>query len=196
MLAGGAGRGGLDPQSQDITAQLNAGSRYFDLRFTYADNQQCDDCGKDFYNYHGTDDHGDPNYSDLKMTKVLDDIDTWINQPGHEREIVWLDMSVYREDQGQSQSKAICNATLGQQLAQGKVLQSRMLPPKTALTDMSMNEIWALPGQPRIIVTGWSSCTGDNPMTEGTTTPPSALATTSGMQSIRSCSLGRPTGTW
>jgi hypothetical protein len=26
-------------QSQDITAQLNAGSRYFDLRFTYADNQ-------------------------------------------------------------------------------------------------------------------------------------------------------------
>ena len=34
---------------------------------------------------------------------------------------------------------------------------------------MSMNEIWALPGQPRIIVTGWDSCTGDNPMTEGST---------------------------
>ena len=105
----------------------------------------------------------------LKMSKVLGDIDTWINQPGHEREIVWLDMQVYREDQDRSQSKAICDDTLGQELAQGKVLQSRMLPPNTALTDMSMNEIWALPGHPRIIVTGWSSCTGDNPMTEGST---------------------------
>ena len=156
-------------QSQDITAQLNAGSRYFDLRFSYADNQYCDDCGKDFYNYHGTDNNGNPNLSGLKMSKVLGDIDTWIDQPGHEKEIVWLDMYVYREDQDPGQSKTICNATLGQELAQGKVIQSSMLPPNTALTDMSMNEIWALPGNPRIIVTNWSSCTGDNPMTEGTT---------------------------
>src|SRR5262249_53773170 len=49
---------------------------------------------------------------------------------------------------------------LGWELAQGKVFQSSMLPPNTALTDMSMNEIWALPGHPQIIVTGWSSCTG------------------------------------
>jgi hypothetical protein len=42
-----------------------------------------------------------------------------------------------------------------------------MLPPNTALTDMSMNEIWALPGHPQIIVTGWSSCTGDDPLTSG-----------------------------
>jgi hypothetical protein len=79
------------------------------------------------------------------MAKVLYDILVWINQPGHEREIVWLDMAITNEDQDQSQSKAICDATLGWELAQGKVLKSSMLPPNTALTDMSMNEIWALP---------------------------------------------------
>ena len=153
-------------QSQDITAQLNAGSRYLDLRFSYFD-QGSGYGGKDFYNFHGTDKNNNPNVSYLRMSKVLVDIVNWINQPGHEREIVWLDLEVYREDQDPSQSKAICDATLGWQLAQGKVLQSSMLPPNTALTDMSMNEIWALPGHPQIIVTGWSSCTGDDPMTKG-----------------------------
>ena len=73
-------------QSQDITAQLNAGSRYLDLRFSYV--PQTDYWGgKDFYNFHGADKNtGDPSYSYLKMTKVLVDIVTWINQPGHERD--------------------------------------------------------------------------------------------------------------
>ena len=155
-------------QSQDVTAQLKAGSRYLDLRFSYWDGE----AGKDFFVFHGTapiGDDPDPNPSYLRMGKVLYDILVWINQPGHEREIVWLDMDLYREWRGPSLSKAICNATLGWELAQGKVIQSSMLPPYTALTDMSMNEIWALPGHPQIIVTGWSSCTGDNPMTKGGT---------------------------
>ena len=154
-------------QSQDITAQLNAGSRYLDLRFSYGDQEGYG--GKDFYNFHGTDDSGTPNLSYLRMSTVVGAIDNWVNQPGHEREIVWLDMQVYREDQDQSQSKAICDATLGHELAAGQVLQSSMLPPNTALTDMSMNEIWALPGHPHIIVTGWSSCAGADPMTKGGT---------------------------
>ncbi len=155
-------------QSQDVTAQLNAGSRYLDLRFSYWDGE----AGKDFFVFHGTapiGDDPDPNPSYLRMGKVLYDILVWINQPGHEREIVWLDMDLYREWRGPSFSKAICDATLGWELAQGKVIQSSMLPPYTALTDMSMNEIWALPGHPQIIVTGWSSCTGDDPMTHGGT---------------------------
>ena len=153
-------------QSQDITAQLNAGSRNLDLRFSYADQEGYG--GKDFYNFHGTDPKtGDPTLSYLRMAKVLYDILVWINQPGHEREIVWLGMQVYREDQDQSRSKTICDATLGWELAQGKVIQSSMLPPNTALTDMSMNEIWALPGHPQIIVSGWSNCTGANPVSSG-----------------------------
>ena len=154
-------------QSQGVTAQLNAGSRYLDLRFSYADQEGYG--GKNFYNFHGLDKNGNPNLSYLQMGVVLYAIDTWINQPGHEREIVWLDMAVIREDQGQSQSKTICDQNLGWELAQGKVFQSSMLPPNTALSDMSMNEIWALPGHPQIIVTGWSSCTGDDPMTKGAT---------------------------
>ena len=133
-----------------------------DLRFSYWDGN-----GKDFFVFHGTDKPGNPNASYLRMAKVLVGIITWINQPGHEREIVWLGMDVYRESYDLTQSKTICDGTLGWQLAQGKVIQSSMLPPNTPLTDMSMNEIWALPGQPRIIVTGWSSCTGNDPMTSG-----------------------------
>jgi hypothetical protein len=117
-------------QSQDITAQLNAGSRYFDLRFSYSDLLVAG--AKDFYVFHGTIGSGndpDPFLSFLKMSKVLGDIDTWISQPGHGQEIVWLNMWVYREAYNPSQSKAICDATLGQELAQGKVLQSSMLPP-------------------------------------------------------------------
>jgi hypothetical protein len=90
-------------QSQTITAQLNAGSRYFDLRFSYV--YSGSGGPNDFYNFHGTDNYGDPHASLLKMSKVLGDIDTWINQPGHEREIVWLDMQVYREYADESQSK-------------------------------------------------------------------------------------------
>ena len=133
-----------------------------DLRFSYWDGN-----GKDFFVFHGTDKPGNPNVSYLRMAKVLVGIITWINQPGHEREIVWLGMDVYRESYDLTQSKTICDGTLGWELTQGKVIQSSMLPPNTALTDMSMNEIWALPGQPRIIVTGWSSCTGNDPMTSG-----------------------------
>ena len=48
-----------------------------------------------------------PNLSDLKMTTVLGDIDTWINQPGHEQEIVWLDMSVTARTRTEP-GKAIC----------------------------------------------------------------------------------------
>ena len=88
-------------QSQDITAQLNAGSRYLDLRFSYFD-QGWGYGGKDFYNFHGTDKNNNPNVSYLKMSKVLVDIVNWINQPGHELEIVWLDLEVYREDQDPS----------------------------------------------------------------------------------------------
>ena len=164
-------------QSQDITAQLNAGSRYLDLRFSYGDQEG--NGGRDFYNFHGTDSNNDPNLSYLKMSTVVGAIDNWVNQPGHEREIVWLDMQVYREDQDQSQSKAICDATLGHELAAGQVLQSSMLPPNTALTDMSMNEIWALPGHPHIIVTGWSSCAGVDSMTHGGT-----WANTCGAQNV------------
>jgi hypothetical protein len=152
-------------QSEDVTAQLNAGSRFLDLRFSYAD--QAGYGGKDFYDYHGTDSNNNPIASYLKMSKVLIEVVSWVNQPGHEREIVWLDMRLYRSDQDPSLIKAICDATLGWQSAQGKVFQSSMLPPATALTDMSMNEIWALPSHPQIIVTGWSTCTGDEPMTKG-----------------------------
>jgi len=87
-----------------------------------------------------------------------------INSVGEQKEV---DSLLVTDLIDLARNQSICDATLGWELAQGKVIQSSMLPPNTALTDMSMNEIWALPGHPQIIVTGWSSCTGDDPMTSG-----------------------------
>jgi hypothetical protein len=130
------------------------------------------------------------------MAKVVGAIDNWVNQPGHEREIVWLDMAITNEDQDQSQSKAICDATLGHELAAGLVLKSSMLPPNTALTDMSMNEIWALPGHPHIIVTGWSSCTGDAPVTASMTGSGSTYAARCWAQTDQLSGAARSDGLW
>jgi hypothetical protein len=60
-------------QSQDVTAQLNAGSRYLDLRFSYSDLLVAG--AKDFYVFHGTigsGDNPDPILSFLKMSRCLE----------------------------------------------------------------------------------------------------------------------------
>jgi hypothetical protein len=148
-----------EAQSQDITAQLNAGSRYFDLRFGCWD--WADDPAHDGFTCLGSPDQDDywvdhgGYLSRVRMYDVLTDIVTWAVQPGHEREILVLTISIDNSFTGNSNVlNGICGSLLG-----GAVLQPSIVPPNTTLYDMSMNEIWALPGHPRII-TNWSDCTG------------------------------------
>src|SRR5262249_38684649 len=55
----------------------------------------------------------------------------------------------------------ICENSIGEEIGKGHVLLPSLLPPNTTLYDMSMNELWALPGQPRLIVKGWDTCTNE-----------------------------------
>jgi hypothetical protein len=159
-------RGYAQAQSQDITGQLNAGSRYLDLRFTCYQWQpapgQCNgdpdnpaSATDDYYVNHG-------GASKLAMTTVLSEIVDWIEQPGHEQEIVVLDFSINIDQHSNpSRLQTICENSIGEEIGKGHVLLPSMVPPNMTLYDMSMNELWALPGQPRLIVKGWDSCTNE-----------------------------------
>jgi hypothetical protein len=156
-------RGYVQTQSQDITGQLNAGSRYLDLRFACYRWQPAPGTCRgephnpaaataDSYNNHG----GVP--SKLAMTTVLSEIVGWIEQPGHEREIVVLDFTIDATHPNLTRLQTICGNSIGKEYGKGHVLLPSMVPPNMTLYDMSMNELWALPGQPRLIVKGWDSC--------------------------------------
>ncbi len=146
-------------QSQGIMSQLNAGSRWFDLRFRYYDwgSGGCSPLCADYWNYHGIAVSGV-----VRMSDVLAAVVEWSKQ--HPREIVMLSIDVGAQLPGdQTRLNSICSTTLGSAVTAGLVLQPSMVPQSpplgTTLFDMTMNEIWALPGQPRII-TNWAGCTG------------------------------------
>ncbi|MGH8014382.1 MAG: hypothetical protein ACREQ4_17980 [Candidatus Binataceae bacterium] len=140
-------------QDVDITGQLNAGSREFDLRFEYRD---YGNGNRDYWNYHGI---AVSQY--VRMGQVLGAIVDWSEQ--HPREILMLAIrfgNAYGSDP--NLLKQICSQTLGAAVTAGLVLQPSMVPQLFCAPwpyDMSMNEIWALPGHPRII-TDWADCTG------------------------------------
>lgn len=62
-------------QSQSVTAQLNGGVRFLDLRIIEADDGQ-------LYAWHGL--------LGVRAEDLLDDIEEWVRTPGHEKEIVIL----------------------------------------------------------------------------------------------------------
>ncbi len=134
-------------QGLDIAGQLDAGSRYFDLRFTtYVWGDSID-----YFNFHGI------AISRNSMKSTLDKLFSWLELPGHEREIIVLDFT-FGNAAGSDPDRLnqLCSDYLS---SSGRVLQPSMVPPNTNLYDMSMNEIWALPGHPQLIVKGWDGCT-------------------------------------
>ena len=101
------------------------------------------------------------------MSKVLVGIVNWINQPGHEREIVWLDLEVYREDQDPNEEQGHLRRHPRLATRSGRSAPVEHTAAEYGADRHVDDEFWALPGHPQIIVTGWSSCTGDDPMTTG-----------------------------
>ncbi len=143
-------------QSLNPPDQLNAGSRWFDLRFRLYDwgGGGCSPDCRDYWNY-----HGQAVNSVVRMGDVLAAVVEWSTQ--HPQEILMLSIDVAPQFAGdQTLLNQICSATLGSAVTAGLVLQPSMLPPGMTLWDLTMNEIWALPGQPRII-TNWAGCTGE-----------------------------------
>ncbi|MCI0458193.1 MAG: hypothetical protein L0Z62_14610 [Gemmataceae bacterium] len=171
------GTGVLDPtnffaqaQSVGITDQLNAGSRYFDLRARFAD--LGGHAGADYWNFHGS-----ATSTDVRLRDMLRDIADWANQPGHEREILVLELLVDPSgDPDPTRIPDLCKDFLAQ--AGSRLLQPSIVPGCSAsgtssgpgdpvpvtctlggVWNLSMNEIWALPNNPTII-TNWDWCTG------------------------------------
>jgi hypothetical protein len=137
-------------QGADITGQLNAGSRYFDMR---AWNQDWGPpAGADYWN-----NHGQAVSTNVRLRQMLDQAAVWANQPGHEKEILVLQISM-DQNQDLNRAQGICQEFL--QNAGSRLLQPSMVP-GGAVWDLSMNEIWALPNNPTII-TNWDFCTGQS----------------------------------
>lgn len=159
-------------QSLDITSQLNAGSRFFDLRFTYYD-WGGGGSNADYWNYHGI-----AVSSVVRMGQVLDAIVAWSEE--HPKEIVILNIGIGSQfGTNATALNQICQDSFSVALAVNLVLQPGMVPKSplgTTLYDMTMNEIWALPGAPRII-TNWSDCTGGNWSLPGSGVAPLPIAT-------------------
>ncbi|MGE3600312.1 MAG: hypothetical protein AB7N70_32695, partial [Dehalococcoidia bacterium] len=70
-------------QDLDITGQLHAGSRYFDIRADFHD--WGGQVGPDYWIKHGI-----FFSTNVRLSQVLTQAATWASQPGHEKEIVIL----------------------------------------------------------------------------------------------------------
>jgi hypothetical protein len=138
----------VQAQDVDITAQLNAGSRYLDIRAGYADP---DGSGKkDFWAVHGA------FFSwNVRLGDMLKEVADWANQPGHEKEIILLSVSA---DPGTNEDAAaklsgICYDFVG---AAGPHLLQPTSVPGGDVSALSLNEIWSLPVSGPKIIVNWS----------------------------------------
>jgi hypothetical protein len=107
-------------QTEDITDQLNAGIRDFDIRVKFSaggpatgGNEPC--ASADYYAYHGI-----LTACSLTLSDIFNQISTWANLPGHEQEIILVGLSV---DQNHGPGPGdMCQAF-------GKALGSALLTP-------------------------------------------------------------------
>jgi hypothetical protein len=135
-------------QDQDITSQLNSGSRYFDIRAAYQDWAG----NADYWAVHGS-----AISTDLRLHQMLEQAANWANEPGHEKEILLLSVLA---DPATNRNSFDVNCRAFLTAAGNRLLQPSMVPAGTTLYDMPLNDIWALPNHPTII-TNWSDCTGE-----------------------------------
>jgi hypothetical protein len=138
---GGVGDGYAQAQDEDIGQQLTAGSRYLDVRAVWHDT--------DFWNVHGA-------YVSccVRLSQMLDAVADFANQPGHEKEIILLQVAVNMSPNMQV-AQNICREFLAR--AGDRLLQPSMLPTQN-VWNLSLDDLWSLPNHPTII-TDWSGCT-------------------------------------
>jgi hypothetical protein len=119
-------QGLAEVQSVDITSQLNGGSRWFDLRFTYYD-WPFVSAGADYWTWHGI-----AVSSQVRMGQVLAAVVEWSQR--HPREIVMLNIAVgsqFGSDQNILNNN--CAVNFRPAVTAGLVLQPSMVPPGMTL---------------------------------------------------------------
>ncbi len=139
-------------QDIDITQALNDGIRFFDLRVKYKDWGGA--AGADYWGYHGA-------YvsQNLRFGQMLDQIARWATAPGHERELILLNLTI--DTTGAAFPTRDCEnfkRALGSQLLQPSDLT------KLGVSDpyqATYGQLWSLPGHPHVM-TDDARCTGES----------------------------------
>lgn len=135
-------------QSEDLTAQLNDGIRDFDVRVEYR--------GENYYAHHGTVGSAfDIVSPSLSLSDIFGEIGQWALSPGHQQEVILLDLSIDGVDEA-TFPRAYClefGQLLGDALVTPRELEAANLP--TDPGQVKLGQLWSLPdskGAARVIL--------------------------------------------
>jgi hypothetical protein len=135
---------GTQNQSETITAALDQGVRYFDLRVVYKD--WGGNAGADYWARHSGYISGR-----LRFGQELDQIKDWTLAPGHEQEIILLNLSI--DPAGHAFPSDTCerfDEQLGSALLTPAELQAAY--GTTDPGQVTLGQLWSMPGHPRVIL--------------------------------------------
>ena len=151
---GGVSEPYTEAQDVDITAQLNAGSRYLDIRASYA--QSGASATWDFWNVHGS----FSSYS-VRLEDMLSDVLAFANQESHNKEIILLSISASADSPAAATKLSeICSDFLVG--AGWRVLQPGSVPGGD-VSAVSLNDIWNMQsGGGSTIIVNWPGAQGLN----------------------------------
>ena len=141
-------------QDIDLTQALNDGIRFFDLRVKYKDWGGA--AGADYWGYHGS-------YvsQTLRFGQMLDQIARWATAPGHERELILLNLTI--DTNGAAFPTRDCEnfrRALGSQLLQPSDLARFGVSGLSGPYDATYGQLWSLPGHPHVMSDD-ARCTGE-----------------------------------
>ena len=145
-------------QDKSFIDQLRFGTRYFDLRAKYVGGRQNEGLADDYYFYHGVVN------SSVKLTTLIDQVAEFYASSANQKEITILDFSGVTNEVGDVSGDGDPNGRLGQVCASFQqklgpyLLDQSALAKDTDIGHMTVNQIWSLPGTPRII-TNLGQCT-------------------------------------
>jgi hypothetical protein len=151
---GGVSEPYTQAQDVDITAQLNAGSRYLDIRASYA--QSGPSATWDFWNVHGA----FSSYN-VRLEDMLSEVLAFANQESHDKEIILLSISASAASpEAATKLSEICSDFLVG--AGWRVLQPGSVPGGD-VSAVSLNDIWNMQsGGGSTIIVNWPGAQGLN----------------------------------
>lgn len=147
-----------ETQDESITDQLNGGIRQFDVRVEWTENDplcgQSGDCLDDFYAHHGGG-ATDTSSSYLALSGILDSVEQWALAPGHEHEIILLNVSIDTHGSGYFPTEACqkLGTALGAALVTPNELREYV--GTTDPGEVRLGQLWSLPdptGAARVIM--------------------------------------------
>ncbi len=143
-------------QDHDLTDQLNDGIRQFDIRVEYTWNEgNCvrGGCVRNYYAHHGGG-FLDVSSSYLTLSSILTSVEQWALVPGHEHEIILLNLSITQNGAAfPAQDCQNFGAALGGSLVTPSELQANFGTPDPG--QVTLGQLWSLPdpkGAARVIM--------------------------------------------